>query len=164
MLCEKCKEKKATVHMTHNVNGVEKQMYLCSDCAFEKPFAISFDKLFSCILESFFGEKQPVAAEKAAPPSALCPVCGFSVLDFKKIGKLGCAECYNTFRTELNYIIKNIQGSNVHEGKLPKRAGATYAQKREIEHLKADLKRAVEKEEYETAAKLRDEIKRRSLI
>jgi len=168
MLCEKCNAQNATVHLKQTINGETKDTYLCPACAENSGAAlgISFGNLFQGFLESFFGPQTSFAYEKKAQTpekSALkCGSCGLTYENFKKASKLGCAGCYGAFRNELNYIIKNIQGSNTHEGKFPKRAGQPLIQKREIEQLKAELKNAIENEEYENAAKIRDEIRLRS--
>jgi len=164
MLCEKCKVNPAAVHVTQNINGAKTEAFLCAACAAaQNPLAISFDNMFASFLESLFENSvSETVPEKAPLPNdgKECPNCGLSLAELKEYGKLGCSDCYETFRGELNHIIKNLNGSNRHEGKFPKRAGALYAHKREIEHLKADLKRAVENEEFEAAAKLRDEIRK----
>lgn len=154
------------MHLQQTVNGEKRDIYLCADCAGENEFGISFGDLFQGFLESFFSpqagimfEKKATAPEKAA---VRCSNCGLTYESFKKTSKLGCAECYTAFKDELEYIIKNIQGSNNHEGKFPKRCGQEFIQKREIEKLKSRLRRAIEEEEYETAAKIRDEIRERS--
>jgi protein arginine kinase activator len=166
MLCEKCNLQEATVHLQQTINGETKDIYLCADCAGDGEFGISFENLFQGFLESFFGAKPSFAyGKKAQIPEQTtnrCAVCGLTYENLKKTSKLGCAECYVTFKNELNYIIKNIQGSNTHEGKFPKRGGQEFIQKREVEILKAKLKKAVEDEEYEVAARIRDEIKERS--
>jgi protein arginine kinase activator len=151
--------------LQQTVNGETKNMYLCTDCAEGKEFGISFGTLLQGFLESFFGQQAGFSYEKKddAPetPAVRCSSCGLTYEDFKKTGKLGCAGCYGAFKEELGAIIKNIQGSNVHAGKYPKRGGEGIVKKREIDVLKERLKRAVEAEEYEEAAKIRDEIRGR---
>ncbi|MDR1687714.1 MAG: UvrB/UvrC motif-containing protein [Clostridiales bacterium] len=166
MLCEKCNLNNATVHLKQTVNGETKDIYLCASCAGEGELGISFNNLLQSFLESFFGQQGGVAYEsKTHTPqgrAVKCASCGTSYDDFKKSGKLGCANCYSSFKNELEFIIKNIQGSNVHEGKFPKRSGQEFIQKREVERLRAELRRAIDEEQFETAAKIRDEIKERS--
>lgn len=166
MLCERCNMQNATVHLQQNVNGEKTDIYLCANCAGENELGISFGNLFQGFLESFFGSQANLSFEKkgeAAENSSLkCDNCGLTYDSFKKTSKLGCASCYTAFKKELEYIIKNIQGNNAHEGKFPKRSGQELIQKREIERLKLMLKRALEEEEYEEAAKIRDMIRERS--
>jgi protein arginine kinase activator len=72
---------------------------------------------------------------------------------------LGCGECYKTFGKELESIFKNVQSSSRHNGKFPQKAGAEHLMKRELDKLRLTLAKAVESEEYEEAAKLRDRIR-----
>jgi protein arginine kinase activator len=165
MLCEKCNLQNATVHLKHTINGESKDTYLCASCAGESERGISVGNLFQGFIESFFGQQANFSYEKKtqAPekPPIKCRACGLTYDSLKKSSKLGCANCYATFKTELDYIIRNIQGASTHEGKFPKRGGQTFIAKREIEQLRAQLKKAIEDEEFETAAQIRDEIKKR---
>jgi protein arginine kinase activator len=96
-----------------------------------------------------------------------CPACGLSYVDFKKIGRLGCGECYNVFRKYLAPLLKRIHGSSQHIGKSPLRcpakikSGASKVTKKKmcLEELKAQLQNAIAKEAFEEAARLRDQIK-----
>ncbi len=88
-----------------------------------------------------------------------CPVCGRTWNDFAKTGKFGCGECYNTFRPLAEQAIRQVQSSSVHSGKIPSNSAADIKAKRHLEELKKQLKDAVKKEEYETAARLHAEIK-----
>ena len=96
-----------------------------------------------------------------------CPQCGQTYKDFKATGKLGCASCYQTFRDNIATALKNIHGTNEYQGKIPKGQGSRYEKmllKRELAENKSLLKEAVEREEFEEAARLRDgisDIKRR---
>jgi protein arginine kinase activator len=97
---------------------------------------------------------------KPAMMQTKCEVCGLTFDDFRQKGEFGCSDCYVTFREELKPILRRIQGDVIHKGKVPKRAGGTLSIKREIEKLRDNLKELVAKEEYEKAAKVRDEIKK----
>jgi protein arginine kinase activator len=96
--------------------------------------------------------------EKGAP-SAKCPVCGFTQADFKKTGRLGCSACYMAFAEGLGSLLKAMHKGTEHVGKLPARAQRTLALSDRMKTLTDNLKRAVEQENYETAATLRDQIK-----
>jgi protein arginine kinase activator len=160
MLCEKCQQQQATVHMQQIINGEKTEVHLCSACAEEMEMPISFDNFFQGFLESVFANhKASVAEDVQAQPRIQCRVCGLTYNDFKNTGRLGCAGCYDAFRKELGIVVKNMQGSNQHQGKFPKRFGAELAVKRRVEQLRLLLAQAVEKEEYEDAARLRDEIR-----
>jgi protein arginine kinase activator len=163
MLCEKCQKNQATVHLQQFVNGVKTEMHLCPACSLSlAEMPISFENLFQGVLDSILSMSKPHAEtdSKLAPPSGRkCPVCGITYEQFKSTGKLGCEECYRTFSGELETLLKNVQGSVRHEGKFPKRSGVAMRQKRETDRLKMMLKKAVEDENFEEAANLRDRIR-----
>jgi len=89
-----------------------------------------------------------------------CANCGLTYQDFRRIGRLGCSECYRVFKDSLEVLLKRIHGSTQHLGRSPAKAVAAPPQKRsEIELLRAKLQRAVGLEEFEEAARLRDKIR-----
>jgi protein arginine kinase activator len=88
-----------------------------------------------------------------------CPNCGLTYEEFRKTSNLGCSHCYRAFRRNLNFVIKNVQGSTAHKGKYPKINGKLLFSKKKILELKKLLAKSVEEEEYEQAARLRDEIR-----
>jgi len=91
----------------------------------------------------------------------VCEKCGQNYSKFKATGKLGCSNCYNVFRTNIVHALKNIHGTTEYLGKIPKGQGEKYTDiliKRQISANRILLKQALEKEEYEEAAKLRDDI------
>ena len=87
-----------------------------------------------------------------------CNFCNTSFEEYKKTGKLGCAKCYSTFRKQLKPIIEGIYGYSEHIGKFPKNESKDTEIVRTVEQLKEKLNMAIQEEEYEQAAKLRDEI------
>lgn len=92
-------------------------------------------------------------------PSLKCPKCGLSYEGFQEIGKLGCSECYRSFRDKLVPLLRRIHGNTRHGGKIPSKAGEDMARAKELERLKRELEEAVRNEEYERAAEIRDRIK-----
>ncbi len=88
-----------------------------------------------------------------------CPKCGRSYGDFRKTGRLGCAQCYETFSAPIAQTMRQIHGKFTHTGKIPSRSGDELRKKRRYEELKRDLQKAVSREDYETAAKLHKELK-----
>jgi protein arginine kinase activator len=78
--------------------------------------------------------------------------------NFRTTGKFGCSQCIDSFKGRLKPVIKSIQGYDRHTGKIPKRTGGAYKVQMDIERLKNELRCAVEREEYELAAELRDKI------
>jgi protein arginine kinase activator len=147
--------------MQQHFNGTKTEYHLCQECSAQVVEApISIEALIHGLLGSFLA----MAAEKAdsfdAPHSdETCPVCGMTFDDFKSGGKLGCEACYRTFERELEAILKNVQGSVRHEGKFPQKSGVNLFQKREAVRLRDELRKAVEEENFESAAYLRDQIR-----
>jgi protein arginine kinase activator len=91
--------------------------------------------------------------------SAKCANCGLTYSDFKKIGRLGCSDCYDTFRKYLGPLLKKIHGSGIHTGKSPVKGARVAKKKGDVGGLRNDLQRAIEAEAFEEAAKIRDQIK-----
>jgi protein arginine kinase activator len=153
MLCQNCNERQATVHFVKVINGVRAEMHLCEKCAplaqKEIPSIDSFDITVSDIINSFFGGN-------AIMPSAKCGFCNTTFDIFSQTGKLGCPQCYDVFADQLANPIKRIHGSDRHIGKIPKRKGGAD----KITTLKQKLEEAVAAEDYENAAKIRDEIRK----
>ncbi|MEA5085481.1 MAG: UvrB/UvrC motif-containing protein [Lachnospiraceae bacterium] len=159
MLCEKCKKNQATIHMTQVINGDVKEIYLCPECAANEEYStkFSFHNMFQ---ELFNLAASPTEVFGGFNASGLkCPVCGQTYEEFKKLGKLGCVSCYSAFSQTLDHTLKSIHGSNEHKGKIPQKSGGKMLAKREKENLKRQLAVAIEKEEYEEAAKIRDRIR-----
>ena len=149
-LCENCKKNPFTVKLTEVVGGKKKELYLCDSCAREKGIQLVFSKV---------GEEKEEKDKVAALPSErVCPKCGMTFSLFKATGLLGCPEDYTVFEDSLREILEQIHGSVEHKGKIPVHADSDLAKERQIFRLKKQLQRAVEREEYEKAAKLRDKI------
>jgi protein arginine kinase activator len=91
-------------------------------------------------------------------PAKGCSNCGMTYESFRKTGKFGCSHCIDSFKGRLTPVIKSIQGYDRHTGKIPKRAGGDYKLQIDIQRLKSELRAAVDREEYELAAELRDKI------
>lgn len=160
MLCEKCKKNQASVHVHQIVNGVKTERHLCTECSITPDMPISFDNLFHGFLDSILSMAvNHQDSPQAAATAIQCVNCGMTYDLFKASGKLGCAECYSTFANELEALLKNVQGSIRHEGKFPQRSGVLLRQKRESDRLRVLLSKAIEDENYEEAARLRDRIR-----
>lgn len=162
MICEKCKEKQATIHYAEIKNGKKRVINLCEECAnkengininmdFEMPF--SMKDIFSSIME--MGVNKEISKAEAI----VCSECNSSYNRFKDKGRLGCHKCYDEFQNQLIPLIKRIQGSTEHLGKVPKRVGGPLKIKSEIKRLRIELNKYVANEEFEKAATLRDKIK-----
>lgn len=171
MICQICKKNNATIHYKTNINGKQTEMYLCPVCAESK--GITKKAVFEPIdvIDGFFGKSNDDifgglfagmmndSGTKSVNEPKACPVCGMRFSDFLHGGKIGCAECYNTFSASLNSTVKRIHGNVEHCGKIPEGKKNAMSDKKKIEALKIKLSDAIEKQEYEMAAKYRDEIR-----
>lgn len=154
MLCNECGKNKATVHVTKIINGKKTETHLCEKCA--RKYS-SFNPNFS--MESFFSGLLNDAFKTDMAKETICPSCGMTYKQFTNVGKFGCRECYNVFQGRIMPVIKSIQGYDVHNGKIPKKANGKLRLSREVKNLKAELNECIKKEEYEKAAELRDKIR-----
>ena len=147
MKCSRCNKNEATVFYKQNINGDIKEFALCSECAssHEHDIYAPFVNL------NLFGVKNIPVSEKKR-----CNLCGSSFDDIRREGKVGCGKCYETFEKELRSTINSIHGTSLHEKRIPKEIKEIND---EIDSLKKELKAAIENEEYERAAILRDKIK-----
>nr|WP_300095122.1 UvrB/UvrC motif-containing protein [Sedimentibacter sp.] len=156
MLCDECGKNEAKVHVTHIINGKKSESHLCEDCAKKNQTILnsnfSMENLFSAMLNNALNTTPYL-------PAKGCDMCGMTYEEFKQTGKFGCSHCIDTFKPRLMPVVKSIQGHELHRGKIPRRAGGIYKVQKDIEKLKDQLKSAIEQEEYETAAKLRDKIR-----
>lgn len=168
MLCEKCKKRTATVFYNENINGKTRSYSLCSECAAKLresgelqditsmigSFADPFRNLNDGLFGGFFG--MPMLRSSAEKK---CPTCGSSFSEIAESGRVGCPDCYNTFRDELSKTIQSVHGTTTHKGSVPSRHRAKMEKERKIKDLRKQLNDAVQKEDFESAASLRDQIK-----
>lgn len=166
MECQECHIRPATLHFTKIINGQKTEMHLCEKCAREKgeSFAgndgFSINHLLSGLLH--FEEPMHANANQSAPvqEEPVCDRCGLTFSEFTRVGRFGCADCYDAFREQLNPILRRVHSGNTeHAGKIPKRAGSSLHLKRELDLLKGMLQEYVRKEEFEKAAEARDKIR-----
>lgn len=157
MQCDICGKSEATVHLTEIINNEVTKLHLCEGCAKEK----------ASEMEEHFGLADLLAGladfgmqvESSEMTKLKCQNCGFSYMDFKKAGRLGCGECYEAFGKNITPLLKRIHGSDQHYGKAPMKAKRVIKVRDDIQDLKSRLQKAIQMEEFEEAAKLRDKIK-----
>jgi protein arginine kinase activator len=167
MLCDECKSKEATVHIKKIINGQKEEMHLCEECAKAKSDFELFKPSFSVqdLLAGFFQQLEPGVRGETPPGtvqgiSEKCSVCGLSLEDFRRTGRLGCGRCYEQFEEQLNPILRRLHGSTRHTGKIPSKSKGVARLRRKKEELRRELQEVIAAEEYERAAQLRDEIRR----
>lgn len=155
MKCDVC-DKEAVVHLTQVVNGEMKEVHLCEEHAKAQGVDLNSPISITDILMGLSGPQKNIAGEL----SLACPRCGMARDEFRKTGRLGCPDCYKTFMAELAVAIKAMHHSAQHLGKIPSREGVQTRVKSKIARLQKDLEAAIAREDFEAAAKLRDQIKK----
>ncbi|NTW72367.1 MAG: hypothetical protein HGA49_09015 [Eubacteriaceae bacterium] len=158
MLCDNCKERPASVHITKIINGEKKEVHLCDQCTSLQEV---YNNAFSLknFITNFIGVGSAPVQDVSNDDYAACDSCGMSFEAFKKYGKLGCENCYDSFEPLLKPLIKRMHGKERHTGKIIRHGGMKLKLKRDIEDLSYKLKKAIEREDYEQAAVYRDKIK-----
>jgi len=157
MLCCVCKEKPAKVHLTDIKGDKMHKVDLCEECAKLKGVNDSSFALADLLLG--LGASQELE-QSVGGPDAKCPQCGFTHADFKKSGRLGCPACYETFSEGLGGLLKSMHKGTRHAGKVPQALRAKRDLTEQLSRLQDKLNQAIEAENFEQAAQLRDEIKR----
>ena len=160
MVCDLCQKNEAIVHYAEIVEGQMKKMNLCEPCAVEKGVGIhssfSIGDLLAGLTETPGKAMDPLDAE-------VCPKCKLTYKEFKKKGRLGCSTCYETFKKGLMPLLEAIHKSEQHVGKIPQKAQEEVESLSKLQRLKEELAAAIRKEDFEKAARLRDEIKKHEL-
>lgn len=176
-LCQACSQREAKIHFTELKNGKKTEMHLCEQCAQEKNMVMAFPSLLSTLVKG--GDK---AADNESVPS-VCPDCGLAYADFKAKGRLGCPQCYDAFAPVLIPLLEKVHNSSTHRGRRPAERPEPPEVVQEPEPvagedgtneartppeptphdeealLRQDLADAIDAEDYERAAELRDRIR-----
>ncbi len=159
MTCNLCGTQEATIHLTEIVDSQMIEIHLCENCAQEKgtdfKTHFNFTELLAGLPEAA-GKSSKSQTEKKW--TGQCAQCGMTYGEFSKSGRLGCENCYDAFSKMLLPLIKRIQRSIRHVGKRPLKSGGASSHN-DLRLLQDRLRKSVQAEEFETAARLRDEIK-----
>lgn len=158
MVCDSCHERDAIVNLTTIENNVVRQLHLCEQCAAERGVETSV-----ATPKHPLGEFLQAVQQQSMPASAeagKCSFCGQTMKDFRETGRMGCARCYTTFELSMRELLRRVHGA-------PRHIGRTYRAPREevfeqagaLGELREKLRRAIEQEQFETAAELRDRIR-----
>jgi len=159
MICNVCGTKEASIHLTEVVNGQMAEVHICEQCAGEKGTDFKTYFNFGDLLAGFTGLEKMMGSSgtKTVP---VCKACGMSSEEFSKNGRLGCANCYPSFDKFIAAVIKQVQRSNVHVGKQPSRIAKDTRAGHGLRRLQDRLRKSIQSEDFEEAAKIRDEIKK----
>ncbi|MFH1665399.1 MAG: UvrB/UvrC motif-containing protein [Candidatus Omnitrophota bacterium] len=160
MKCNICGLREATVHLTEVIDDEVTKLHLCEECT----------KTKSAEMQSHFGltdlltglmDLNPAVGEGQETKGILveCPGCGMTYHDFQETGRLGCGKCYVTFKKKLSELLRKINGSDKHTGKMPFRGKKVLKDQEDLQRLKKELNELVQAEDFEKAALIRDRIR-----
>lgn len=163
MMCEDCGVRPAKFHLMTIINGDRVERNLCPACMakHQKQIpGIDFSNLAG-ILNSILENKRDEEQENRDSEyvDLACDQCGMTYLEFQKCGMLGCAHCYQAFKTPMTALLQRVHGNTQHAGRVPGGVHSGTSIRMNIDRLKQKLQKAVADEEYEQAAKLRDAIR-----
>jgi len=152
MKCHHC-DNQATVHLTQILNGQMHKMDLCETCAQANGVTNPENLSIGSLMES--------TEETSGVPTdtMVCESCGTTHQEFKKGGRLGCEACYHVFRPVLDPLLEGMHAGTLHLGKIPPGSESRVRFEKSVEELKKLLLQAIEKEDFEKAAELRDQLK-----
>jgi protein arginine kinase activator len=159
MTCQKCREE-ASVHLTEAIDGQVREVHLCGPCARKAGLALEgpspdlgLETVVQTLILAHVGELVGELAQCA------CPDCGLRYMEFRTGGRLGCPGDYDAFGRGLLPLLRRAHGASRHVGKVPRRRPKATDRL----HLRAKLRAAIVREDYEEAARLRDRLRPKDL-
>ncbi len=158
-VCDNCGAHDAVVHLTQIVNNEMSTYHLCEQCAAQKGLE-SAQEPVNFPLTDFLAQMGDEGPEQSPHVDMQCSFCGLTFGDFRETGRLGCPHCYETFSAHLRRLLRRIHGGTQHVGKVYLPPDPTESDmERRLQGLRRKLHRAVEAEDFERAAELRDQIR-----
>jgi protein arginine kinase activator len=159
MNCDQCHEREAVIHLTQIVNEQVTTLHLCERCAAEKGVE-SPGAQPKTPLGTFLAAMGQDAEPTQAPRADTCARCGGSLQDFRESGRLGCPECYRSFEVPLRDLLRRLHGSTHHMGeRYAERGAPAPVEAQQATELREQLRLAVETENFELAAEIRDRLR-----
>jgi protein arginine kinase activator len=160
MSCDQCREREAVIHLTQIVNEQVTTLHLCEKCAAEKGVE-SPGSAVKTPLGTFLAAMGKGAEQQspAARTGETCARCGATFQDFRESGRLGCPDCYRAFETPLRDLLRRLHGSTHHLGERYAEREPAVAATEQAADLREQLRLAVETENFELAAELRDRLR-----
>jgi len=154
--CQRCGKARATVHIT-DTTPHKRELHLCEDCAEKEGVIIKNQhQTTNAMLKEFIKQKTGIAATE----DLSCANCGITFREFQSKGLLGCPKDYDVFRAILLPLVERAHGGATHHvGKLPPEADGTVRKQAGLLRLRRELQEAIEQENYEQAARVRDQIR-----
>jgi protein arginine kinase activator len=160
MQCDKCGKSEAIIHLTKIEDNEMNTFHLCESCAASEGLETSGSTSAAPLTDFLAQMGKSVAAETVATAGE-CPSCGLTLNDFKRTGRLGCASCYSQLDHHLRGLLRRLHGGTQHVGKVVAPADSAQSdQMARITSLRRSLQLAVDSEDFERAAALRDQIRR----
>ncbi len=156
-VCDLCGKGEATMKVSQlDKEGKVTEISVCADCARRRGFT-EVEQLKAGVAEVIAELKTRI---DEADAKLVCKSCGLTYAEFKRQGRLGCADCYVSFHDQLLPVIRRIHDAVQHVGRTAS-GGRKHAQaKMNIQRLREALSGAIQAEDYEKAAALRDQLKR----
>ena len=159
MNCESCGRPDAVVQYTEIKSNETTSVHLCQECAAERgidaaPVPPSF------ALSSLVAQIGQESSTEGIELEGSCPFCGLTLADFRESGRFGCSHCYEAFEKGMRSLLRRIHGSTQHTGKVYLPADPTRSERERRAHdLRRKLDRAIETEDFERAARIRDQLR-----
>lgn len=157
--CDQC-DRPATYHAVEIIKGKKIEKHLCDQHAAEDGLGIKsahapINELLTNFVKATGNPDKP-----AASLDLTCQDCGLSFSAFRDKSLLGCPSCYTAFEAPLSSLLERAhEGGSHHIGKVPRRGGGGSEQRQlQITRIRKRLDDAVEAEDYELAAQLRDDL------
>ena len=160
MICQHCKENNATHHYRLSINGKKIESYLCDACAKNLGLEQEWHSSFSFALPDIFsGYFTAQAQTQPSMKDTACPLCHSSLEDIQNSGRAGCPVCYETFYGAFKPYLQKVHGAVAHTGRMPAVLAGAIGIRRKRESLEEKMRVAIAQQEFEQAARLRDELK-----
>lgn len=156
MKCHVCGVNEATIHLTEVVDEEIRKVDLCPECAAKKEVTTKTGFGLADLLLGVAGE----AGDASEESSLCCETCGLTQADFRRTGRLGCADCYTTFAESVSVLIRGMHHGDHHVGKIPSGPPSRASALERMRSLRERLQSLIDREAFEQAARVRDEIRR----
>lgn len=160
--CDECGSDNACYTVSVMMGGEVTQRHLCPDCMAKMNMNLSAGnvaKMLSAILGALTGHEEKSAPDVPPEEDVVCERCGTALSGFVKSGKLGCPMCYKAFAERLTPMLQQIHGRVQHAGRKPTQDPAAQMHRKQVEDLNRQLEMAVQVEDYESAAMIRDQLR-----
>lgn len=167
MLCQACKQNEASVHVTEinhqpapetgEMQSSIQEQHLCEVCA--KAMNLPHNPVVKKSVAEIFKLLQASAQRVRRDPAVTCPECGMTLAEFRQRGRMGCPKDYELFAPQLQELLERVHGATRHVGRRPGVDESTLARMQRVTELRHALETAIREEAYESAARIRDELK-----